>query len=341
MRDTPARRAFAGASAASLGVAIGQIVEFPESHWAAITALTLLRPGQESTGGRTVLRVLSTGAAALFVVGLYGWGDPEPRWIIPSALTVIGVCYYLMHFTAARYALVLFSITAGGFALIALDEPLTAPGLVGYRAFHITVGSILVFVMCTLFRFRDPGNPAQDATPPGVALEHSLRVILACALGMVLAAVIERPEYGGAIVITICVLGARMDFAGSVQVGAQRFGGALLGGALALVYFIFILNWATSIWSLMLLVFCVSWFCCLLLGVPRLSYLGYQVGFVFIWGVGDPRAPTGDLWVPLERMAQVLMGSAVLLFVYALPLRIFGARWGFRAPAPSPAASDR
>ncbi|MCG8434167.1 MAG: hypothetical protein MJA83_09065 [Gammaproteobacteria bacterium] len=128
------------------------------------------------------------------------------------------------------------------------------------------------------------------------------------------------------IVITVLVLGARTEFVGSLQVGIQRLAGALFGGTLCLAYFVLLLDWATSILSLMIIVFVVSWFCLLLISVPSISYLGFQLGFVFTWGVGDPAAPTGDVWVPRERMAQVAMGSAMLFLTYKIPLQTPGFR---------------
>lgn len=344
MMSSPARRAFAGASAAALGVAIGQGVDFPHSHWAVITVLTLLRPGPESTGGRTLLRILGTVVGALLVVGVYGLADPQPRWIIPAAVGLIGLCYTLMQYTQSRYALVLLCVTASGFGLESLDDPLGAPSLVGYRVFHIVVASVLVFIMTTLLRYQDAGQAVTQSTTPTDAVDHGLRTMLACLLGLALCAVLEKPGFGGPVIITVCVLGARTDFTQALDVGIQRLVGALFGGVLSLAFFVFLLDYATGILSLMVVVFVAAWLCLVLIGIPSISYLVFQTGFVFAWSIGDLRTPAGDVWIPLDRMAQVALGGGLLLLTYLLPPRRgrsgealptrFGVSFSARTPDP-------
>jgi len=319
MSPVSVRRAFAGATAAALSVGIGHAMQIQHAHWGVITVLTLLRPGPESTAMRTLLRLFGTAGGALFVIALYGLGDPQPRIIVPAAVLLVGVCYGLMQFGEARYAFLLLAITGGGFGLDVLATPAAATALVGARVYYIVLGSILLFVTTQIFRFREPGQGVGEPPRVAAALDHGLRMALACALCLALAAAIERPDFGGALVITACVLGARTSFASSLQIGIQRLGGAVLGGTLAVAYYVFLLDLATSIYSLMVLAFLVCWVVLLLIGIPSISYLVFQIGFVFAWSIGDTRAPVGDVWIPLDRMAQVAMGSAVLLLVYQLP----------------------
>jgi uncharacterized membrane protein YccC len=319
MSTISVRRAFAGALAAALSVGIGHAMQIPNAQWGVITALTLLRPGPEGTARRTVLRVLGTAAGALFVIGLYGLGDPQPHVIVPATVLLIGACYGLMPLVEARYGLVLLAITGGGFGLDVLGTPDAAPALVGARVYYIILGSLLLFVTTQIVRFSDPRQVVSEPPRVADALDRGLRMALTCMLCLALAALIERPDFGGSLVITACVLGSRPDFESSFQIGIQRLAGALLGGALALAYYVFVLDLATSIYSLMILVFLVSWVVLLLIGIPSISYMVFQIGFVFAWSIGDARAPVGDIWIPLDRMAQVALGSAVLLAVYELP----------------------
>ena len=322
------RRAFVSASAAAIGLGVGHAMTFPHSHWSVITALTLMSATADGTVRRTLWRVLGTIGCALGVVAAYGAADPQPEWIIGVSLVALLVGYTAMHYTRARYAALLFLPLGAGFGLEALTDPTGAPALVAYRAFFISLGAVLVWILSALFRCQVAPASAPPPPPLSEAVLHALRLTLASVLAMFLAVVIERAELAPLMVITVLVLGTVTTAPASRGVAVLRFGGALGGGLIAVAFYILLLDQTTGIWSLMLVVFVVTWFCALLMGIPSLSYLGVQIGFVFAWSIGDGPAPTGDIWIPLERMVQVGGATLTLMGVYRLtiPSRWLGPR---------------
>ena len=314
------RRAFVGAFAASIGIGIGQAMPFPHAHWAVISTLTLLAPGAGATLHKTVARTLGTLLSMAIVVGLFAVADPQPQVLIPAFLATIALGFALMPFTPYRYA-VFFALCLGpAFGVSGLLDPTGIVDLMGYWTFHITLGAVLTMLLMALFRFRDP--PGANAEPVSLpeAATHAFRIGLAGILCVLIAAAIERPHYANLMLITVAVLGTQPSFAGARAKAKLRVSGALGGGGLAILYYAFVLDSATSIWSLMSVMFVVIWFCGLIIGLQPISYLGYQAGLVFAWSVADTTTPAGDVWAPLVRTAEVAMGSAALLVAHSVQI---------------------
>lgn len=312
------RRAFAAASAAGMGVAIGHAMAFPHAHWVVWTALTLVAPAADGTLQRTLWRVLGTAGAALGVIAVYGVADPRPEWIVLVMLLAIFVGHLWIPYAKAAYAVLLFLPVGAGFAAMALETPQEAPSIVGYRVFFIVLGSLLAMAFCALLRCQESPHP--PAAPPSFAdaTTHALRVTLASAVCMVLAAIARRPDLAPMMVITTSVLGVLTTVEGAYGKAVLRMGGALAGGIVAVGYYVLLLDITTSIWSLVVVVFAATWLSALLMGVPSFAYLGVQAGYVFAWSIGDTLAPIGDVWVPLERAFQVFVASLVLMLCYRL-----------------------
>ena len=201
-----ARGAFVAAGAATVGIGIGHAMMFPHSHWAVVTALTLLAPTADGTAQRTLWRVLGTLGSAVFVVAIYGVADPQPEWIILMSLIALVVGYTWMNFVKAKYAALLFLPLGAGFALEALNDPAGATALVGYRVFFIALGSVLVMVFSALLRCQWAPMPTPDPPTLIEALTHALRLTLASALALVFAAAAERADLAPLMVIVVFVV---------------------------------------------------------------------------------------------------------------------------------------
>lgn len=310
------RRAFVAAFAAAVGMGIGHAMSFPHSHWSVITALTLIAPAADGTWRRALFRVLGTGASAIGVIALFGLGDPAPQRLIPVGLGILVLGSLLVPYTRAQYAVVLFLLLGAAFVIIGLDTPALAPSVVGYRVFFILLGAILVSLGCTVLDCSR--GPSVSPPPPPLlqSVDHAMRVGIAGALCLLLAAAVDRQEIAAMMFITTIVLSMVTDPRGARGKGALRFGGALAGGIATVGIYVFLMESMTSIYSLMTVVFVVVWFCGLLVSSPSVSYLGVQAGMVFAWSLGDSAAPEPDLITPLTRMFQVMAATLILMAVY-------------------------
>jgi uncharacterized membrane protein YccC len=313
-----ARRAFVAAFAATGGIWIAQAMQAPHGHWAAITALALVSPGADGTLRKTVFRIFGTVLAALTVIGLFGVGDPQPEWIIGGSLVMLAGAFLLGPHSPAPYAVLIWLGLGSAYVLIALDDPIGAPELVGWRSFHVAVTSLLVLVASFVARFH--GQNAGDAEPPSrlATLDHALRIVLSAVLVIALAALLERPAWASSMVLSIVMLGVQPRSDTTLSKGLLRLSGALGGGAISLLYFVLLLDAATSIFSLLCVVFVVIWGCGLLLSSRSLAYLGVQIGLVFSWSIGDSLETSPDVWIALVRTAQVGLATAVFLAVQRL-----------------------
>lgn len=340
MIPNAAKRAFVAAFAATGGIWIAQAMQAPHGHWAAITALALVSPGADGTLRKTVFRIVGTVLAALTVVGLFGITDPQPTWIIGGSMAMLALAFLLGPHSSAPYAVLLWLGLGAAYALIALDDPVSAPGLVGWRSFNVAVASALVLLASWLVRFR--GDDAGVAAPPSrlETIDRTLRIVLTALLSITLAALLERPTWASSMVITTVMLGIQPRGEPTLLKGLLRLSGAVGGGLIALLYFVVLLDTATSIYSLLCVVFVVIWGCGLLLSHRALAYLGVQIGLVFSWSIGDSLETGADIWLPLIRMAQVGLASALFIAVQRArwPRVAGGAATG--EPTPGPIATS-
>jgi len=97
-----------------------------------------------------------------------------------------------------------------------------------------------------------------------------------------------------------------------------RIGGALIGGAAALVSIVYVLPQMTDIGQLALLIAAMSavsaW---VVTSSERLSYLGVQMGFAFFLGVLHDYGPTMELTTARDRIVGILLGNVLMTIVFS------------------------
>jgi multidrug resistance protein MdtO len=97
-----------------------------------------------------------------------------------------------------------------------------------------------------------------------------------------------------------------------------RIGGALIGGAAALLSIVYVLPQMTDIGQLALLIAAVSavsaW---VTTSSERLSYLGVQMGFAFFLGVLHDYGPTMELTTARDRIVGILLGNVLMTIVFS------------------------
>jgi multidrug resistance protein MdtO len=97
-----------------------------------------------------------------------------------------------------------------------------------------------------------------------------------------------------------------------------RIGGALIGGAAALLSIVYVLPQMTDIGQLALLIAAMSavsaW---VVTSSERLSYLGVQMGFAFFLGVLHDYGPTMELTTARDRIVGILLGNVLMTIVFS------------------------
>jgi multidrug resistance protein MdtO len=97
-----------------------------------------------------------------------------------------------------------------------------------------------------------------------------------------------------------------------------RIGGALIGGAAALLSIVYVLPQMTDIGQLALLIAAISavsaW---VTTSSERLSYLGVQMGFAFFLGVLHDYGPTMELTTARDRIVGILLGNVLMTIVFS------------------------
>jgi multidrug resistance protein MdtO len=97
-----------------------------------------------------------------------------------------------------------------------------------------------------------------------------------------------------------------------------RIGGALIGGAAALLSIVYVLPQMTDIGQLALLIAAMSavsaW---VVTSSERLSYLGVQMGFAFFLGVLHDYGPTMELTTARDRIVGILLGNVLMTIAFS------------------------
>jgi multidrug resistance protein MdtO len=119
--------------------------------------------------------------------------------------------------------------------------------------------------------------------------------------------------------VVTCFVVALSTIGASNQKGTLRFGGAAVGGGMALIALVYLLPNFESIGGFWL-VFCAgtavaAW---VNFGTPRISYGGYQIGLAFYKGVLQGFGPAMNLTVIRDRLIGIFFGLVVFGLVESM-----------------------
>jgi multidrug resistance protein MdtO len=118
--------------------------------------------------------------------------------------------------------------------------------------------------------------------------------------------------------VTTCFFVALGSLGESMHKLTLRLGGALIGGAAAILSIVYVLPQMTDIGQLALLIAAMSavsgW---VATSSERLSYLGMQMGFAFFLGVLHDYGPTMELTTARDRIVGILLGNVLMTIVFS------------------------
>jgi multidrug resistance protein MdtO len=119
--------------------------------------------------------------------------------------------------------------------------------------------------------------------------------------------------------VTTCFFVALGSLGETMHKLTLRIGGALIGGAVAILSIVYVLPQMTDIGQLALLIAAVSaasaW---VATSSELLSYLGLQMGFAFFLGVLHDYGPTMELTTARDRIVGILLGNVLITIVFSV-----------------------
>jgi len=183
----------------------------------------------------------------------------------------------------------------------------------------------------------EPERPAlfaADAFTNPEYIRYSLKGALAVMICYLVQSALDWPGIRSCL-ITCMIVGLTSEGA-TIQKGALRIAGALVGGALGFLAILVLVPNMDSIASLALLVGAGSaiaaW---VYVGSPRISYAGVQIAFAFFVCVIQDFGPSWYFYTIRDRLVGILLGNAVItvVFLSVWPVRAGDALWGSLASA--------
>jgi multidrug resistance protein MdtO len=221
-------------------------------------------------------------------------------------------------------------------ALAAKDAPLPAPravpasllnGLNGETASVVTAIADALGRLGSDIARRRTGTDAPSAPAKSTLLvarawsnpEHArfaLKTTIAVMASYFIYTMLDWPGIRTA--VTTCFFVALGSLGETMHKLTLRIGGALIGGAAAILSIVYVLPRMTDIGQLALLIAAMSavsaW---VATGSERLSYLGLQMAFAFFLGVLHDYGPTMELTTARDRIVGILLGNVLMTIVFS------------------------
>lgn len=322
-----------------LATFVASAMHLPDIIWAALSGFLVMRSSLAESLPRALHRVLGTAAGGLLGLILARWTAQDIGLLMLALFVVIWIAVYQGSVTRARYAWLLFGVTAALVLIDALGAPAGAAAFAAVRAAEVAVGSLSALLVAAIFEAfgAPPGKGAPSLPVPGAMLNwgnlrdeawlarnwpliiHATQAAVAVSLLPIVWRVFSITDYVQTAITAVIVMIVPLEVIESggkdavYERMAHRILGCGLGGLLA------ILALGVAADNLLL------WTVCLSAGVwigfhiqsgkTGLAYVGTQFAFAFLVSFVQGPGPATSLEPPLTRLSGVLIGVAVASLV--------------------------
>ena len=318
-----------------LATIVASAMHLPDIIWAALSGFLVMRSSLAESLPRAFQRVLGTVSGALLGFLLARWAAQDVGFLMLVLFIVIWIAVYQGSVTAARYAWLLFGVTATLVLIDALSDPARAAGFAAVRSAEVAVGSLSALLVAALFEAfgAPPGQGAPSLPVPGAMLGwrnlrdeawlarnwpliiHATQAAVAVSLLPIVWRVFGITDYAQTAITAVIVMIVPLDriVSGGKEAVYERMVHRLLGCALGGLLAILAVALVGDDWLL--------WMLCLGGGVwigfhiqsgkSGLSYLGTQFAFAFLVVFVQGPGPATSLDPVFTRLFGVLIGMTV------------------------------
>jgi uncharacterized membrane protein YccC len=317
-------------AACLLIVTISMALQIPNAALSAYMVFFVSRRDAPTTAATGVALVLAVSAAIALTLlaDLLTFDNPPLRLALMTVLFCAGM-YLSRVFVAGPVGFgigFVLLVTQSTVDLYRDPEPLVRDTLWTWMALCFSI-AIVVIVNAVLLPVRPPAPPARPPAAPKRLfaadalgnpdhLRFALKTTFAAMLCYVVYTALAWPGIHTCVIT--CAVVALTSHGATIHKAALRIAGALAGGALALLATVFVVPQLESIGGLLLMlapvVVLAAWISA---GSERIAYFGWQLAFAFFLCVLHGYGPSDDVTLVRDRLLGILLGIAVMAWVFA------------------------
>lgn len=304
---------FSGFSA-SLGFIIANAIPLKNPYWALITIAILFSNTDTNILYKSVLRVIGTTIGASLALLLANFFISQKPIFLLLSFYLMSALYYLTFTQKHAYVWLLAGVTFFMILTTTLAEQESPAGFAYWRILEISLGISVCFVFHCFIKI-----PVK-VQPPMASQKNKVKHALIASLGALLTiyAYLVSGWYGATQgLITANVILAERSLNCASQKALHRFSGCVLGALLGLLSLLLL---PQNLFVMVLLIgtaFALKTYC--QIRFANFDYLFLQAAIAFCLAVIPENNQTAQSIIPaLERLAGMIMGISVALFVEAL-----------------------
>ena len=324
-----------------LAVTVATFLRLDELSWAAFSGYMVMRADVSESIPRGLMRIAGTVTGALVGLLLAPVVADNPVMLMLGLLSISLLGIFGSLISRYSYAYVFFGLTAGLVMTEALADPADVVHFAGTRVAEIVVGTCSALLIASLFAAAGAPPGTGGPRPPAAAgplvrlgdllceqwlrehwilLEHSARAALAVALLPLVWRWFEIEDFSQTAVTSyvVMIIPAAAVRDGRHQTIYERMAHRTLGCLFGCIVAIACLSMFSNAVLPAVLTLCAGiWIGYhIQIGREGIGYLGTQfvLGFLITFIQGP--APVSSILPGLERLLGIVIGSAMLCFLF-------------------------